>query len=454
MDAGSRFRKNESESESDQSPTDDIVGLLTRAKPGYTVRWEEDGAEKEYVDVCPLPLHGDPNAFIAPRDFDRLARDGSYMAVIHADGNMVGDRQRALNSESKSKADTPVPVHAEAAFKLWFEAETKVECFFHCMRKAVRQALCEALWRTFNPKKQDHGYFPGPLESGKPRARPYQLMMLGGDDLLLVCRARNALDFVRHYARALARRPLDGGMPLGIGAGVVISQPSLPFHRLHHLADALAGSAKRLVRGLREYWAADKGLEVARFSAVDWMVCTNAWADDPAQARAVDRLRFEIVGSPPLDLALSCKPYWVLDEGAEVFGKAAAAGAKLWSLDRLRGGADKLQRKLKRGDAARSQLKSLPGAMRAGFHAGLLAFEDLPGETREGLNAAGIGETPWLNASGKPMAMQDQGDSLALTRVLDLVEVFEIVRLGRRAERPRTQSERRTGSDAVRENAQ
>lgn len=72
-----------------------------------------------------------------------------------------------------------------------------------------------------------------------------RLLMLGGDDLVLVCGAPYALPFVRALAKHVREetKELPGDKtPLDIGAGVAIVQASFPFHRAHQLAEQLAES--------------------------------------------------------------------------------------------------------------------------------------------------------------------------------------------------------------------
>jgi len=112
--------------------TQDIIGLLrSTLYPDHAMDWQE------------------------PDDLAQLAA-GGYLALIHADGNGIGKRYKSWRDQAKSQNEVVKEAHGEA--------------FFHSMRVAVRRAVVTALAKTFTE--------PGGV-------RPYEILMLGGDDLLL-----------------------------------------------------------------------------------------------------------------------------------------------------------------------------------------------------------------------------------------------------------------------------
>lgn len=281
-------------------------------------------------------------------DFNQLAGNG-YLAVVHADGNGVGG---AAGSDETSRA-----------------------AFFHRNRVLLRRALHFAINRVCE---------------GAGTA-PLLLLMLGGDDVLVVCRAASALPFVVDLCRELERLQTDRGTKfhLTLGIGVVFSKPTVPFHRLHEVAENLAASAKRRFRGFTEE---------ERGSVADWAVYTTAWVDDPAETRR----RNWVCGSGNNRRVLSQRPLRVL-------------GDALSSVEGLLRASDRL------AEAPRSQLRYLVDQLHRGKALSDLAFTELSKKAQDALKGAGILEVWSLAGSGSPY----------LTSVLDLVEVFEIARLGR-----------------------
>jgi len=288
-----------------------------------------------------------------PQELEDLV-GSSYLALIHTDGNGVG------SGAGKSDGDRAR--------------------FFHRNRVVLRRALLQAI----------DAHCP---DTGRAPLIP---LMLGGDDLLIVCRAEIALPFVVTLCEVLAalQREDDGGFELTLGAGVVIAKHTIPIYRLHEVAEQLAGSAKRRFRGLKD--AGAKGRSV-----VDWAVYTTTWVDDPAEVRRREWLR----GQGQDLRVLSQRPMDVLGEG-------------LGTLQGLIKAAKALE------NAPRSQLRYLVDQLPRGRALSELAFAELAKEARGALEQAGV-KAPWRRAAnGGPW----------LTELLDLVEVVEIPRLGRHTE--------------------
>jgi len=247
--------------------------------------------------------------------------------------------------------------------------------FFHRNRVLLRRALQKAI----DAHCPDQGQ------------APLVPLMLGGDDLLLVARAETALPFVVCLCEALdALQQHDDGFKLTLGIGVVTAKHTIPIHRLHEVAERLASSAKRRYRGLD----ADK-----KCSVVDWAVFTTAWVDDPDEVRRRDWLR----GGKSELCVLSQRPLDVLGQGLD-------------SLQGLVKGAKKIEH------APRSQFRYLADQLPRGRALAELAFAELSPAAKEALAEAGVTQ-PWRRAGGA-----------WITPLLDLVEVAEIGRLGRRAD--------------------
>ena len=279
--------------------------------------------------------------------FDGLAGRG-YLALIHADGNGVGGAAQLASAEERAT-------------------------FFHRNRVLLRRALRSAIDAV----------------CAGAEVAPLQLLMLGGDDLLVVSRADMALPFVAKLCEELAGLQRDDGVgfKLTLGVGVVFARPTIPIHRLHDVAERLAASAKRRFRG---FSAAE------RRSVVDWAVYTTSWVDDPEEVRRRDWVR----GAGDAARVLSRRP-------------VDAAGSGLDSLQGLLDAAEKIK------GAPRSQLRYLVEQLPRGRALAELAFAELSKQARKALGDAGVTEV-WTGT----------GDGPLLTSLLDLVEISEIRRLG------------------------
>lgn len=287
-----------------------------------------------------------------PQSFTDLAGDG-YLALIHADGNGVGSG--AMNGDVADRAN-----------------------FFHANRVLLRRAVAAAVARVC------------PQDGMAPLA----ILMLGGDDLLVACRADTAMRFVVELCDQLdIMQRARSGFQLTLGIGIVFSRPKVPVHRLHQVVEELTASAKTQFRALPEG---------ATRSLVDWAVYSTAWVEGPMNARRRDWLR----GTQHLRV-LSQRPLPVLGEG-------------LGALQGLLDASEQLR------DASRSQLRTLAEQLFLGRQLAELYYRELSGTARKILQSVGLVGV-WA----------EMGDVVS-TPVLDLVEVSEIPRLGRtpRDDRP------------------
>lgn len=345
------------------------------ASVGHREQWGDKfyrGKTRDLISLLRRPLYPD-RLGKAPDDLAQLAA-GDYVALIHADGNRIGQRFKEWRERCADSDPLVREAHGEA--------------FYHGMRLAVRRALIGALEDTFPETYATH---------------PYAILMLGGDDLLAICRADRALKLAQTYAARLRECSLSDGSPLDVAIGVAIAKKTYPLHRLHELAESLAGSAKRLYRSL------GRG---ERCSVIDWQVVTQSWFEGVAEARRrSERVRYH-VGDTTETLLLTGRPYRADDAG----------------LTALLAAADKLDAD---AETARSPLRALRAACEQGRLAGELAFHRLPENVRATLAwpGASAGESP-LCPLWKPLG--GEADGLHLTRALDIVGIREIGRLGKK----------------------
>ena len=250
-----------------------------------------------------------------PAEFAKLATNG-YLAVVHADGNSVGMRLR----EYRRSSDT------DDFLTQWWRRES----FFHTLRSGMRIAVRGALPKVFADYHTKAG------------CAPLRLLMLGGDDLTLVCAAPLALPFVVALAEELllSTANLPGGKdgtraPLTFGAGVAIVQQNFPFYRAYELAEQLATHAKHLKSSL----PAEEG------NVVDWLLVSESWHGDVGGTRRQDCV---VDGK----LVLSAKPYRVL--AAKKSGSEDAAGPADKSLAEMLADAKHLANGTRENRAARA----------------------------------------------------------------------------------------------------
>ena len=192
----------------------------------------------------------------------RRRRDVGWLAVIHADGNGIGNSFISLdgwvreqpNMDADKRLQKYLAVYTEfsqaleeATTDALREAVKKVR---DCLRDDERAAASNAVSAT-----QGSGQ-PHPPEDGNDETLPILPLVVGGDDVAVIIDARYALDFTETLLNTFASdsRPTEvllrhlpeAQIPphFTMGAGVAIVKPHFPFHAAYELADQLADVAK------------------------------------------------------------------------------------------------------------------------------------------------------------------------------------------------------------------
>ncbi|WP_165495259.1 Cas10/Cmr2 second palm domain-containing protein [Actinomadura roseirufa] len=174
------------------------------------------------------------------RVVDHLNDKAEWVAVVHADGNGLG---KVFQEFSSVNGDSSIRSADQFTERLRGLSEGVDECARLAFRSACGR-LREAGW------------------SAKTPVPPILPLILGGDDLTVVCDGELALPFARHYLEEFTRlanacgavggvlKEVDGLRGLGACAGVAIVKRAYPFHSAVHLADELTGEAKLVKKKL------------------------------------------------------------------------------------------------------------------------------------------------------------------------------------------------------------
>ncbi|MCC5938403.1 MAG: hypothetical protein JJU34_14085 [Lunatimonas sp.] len=160
----------------------------------------------------------------------------SWIAVVHADGNGLGNILRVMGKKLKDKDfDT-----SKSAFKK----------FSNALDKATQSAAQSAFWKVFS---KDEAI----TSKGKQPVRP---IICGGDDLTFIIRADLALEFTELFLRAFEEKTEEEFKVLkdfGISdfsdgitacAGIAYVKESYPLHYALNLSEALCKDAKKKVK--------------------------------------------------------------------------------------------------------------------------------------------------------------------------------------------------------------
>lgn len=180
-----------------------------------------------------------------PRDFEYLGGtkgEHSYIAVVHADGDGMGDRIKQIRDEA---IDNRELINNLRAFS-----------------QGVEDAAIAALETTLLGVTIQGGKIPHPSlrdlsvtlsQDSKTHERylPFRPVVFGGDDVTFVCDGRLGLalatEYMRRFQSETAQRSACRG-EITASAGVAIVKSHYPFARAYQLAEELARSAKRYRR--------------------------------------------------------------------------------------------------------------------------------------------------------------------------------------------------------------
>jgi hypothetical protein len=218
-------------------------------------------------------------------------------AVVAMDGNDMGRQFLSFESLRKQQG--------------WSDPQTRewLQCMSRKLDESTREsflaALADALadWADAAHLTEDQlGACLIKDESGRPTKRlvlPFRPLILGGDDVTLLCHCSVALRFVHTMAArfreqsgqaeqnsglAMPLWPATGGH-LTISAGILYAKVTFPLHLAIPYAESLLASAKGAFR-------APPGSSQPTPAAVDWDAITDTLVDTPAERRNRD-LRFE-----------------------------------------------------------------------------------------------------------------------------------------------------------------
>jgi hypothetical protein len=222
------------------------------------------------------------------KNLEELAKCGgslkrNMLAYIKIDGNGTGDRFREMRKGiEKVKA---------------LEAFISIESFWADNRDRIMMSLLETL------KSKE-------VLSHKTDTLPYLLMMLGGDDLFLVC----IPDIAIFIATSLAK---NMGDKYPISAGIAFVKASYPIALANHLAESCLDSAK-----------AGSYRKPGKPAYIDWHVHFDAVSQEIADIRRNAYMLHYQDGKSKVTELLSARPY-LLHETKALLDTVQSMASKL-----------------------------------------------------------------------------------------------------------------------------
>lgn len=185
-------------------------------------------------------------------DIGELAHRSGYFAMIYADGNRMGNAiQQRLQQGSNEPAayrefsEQLVKIMEHATFNALIEtvplSRTKLPGATHAMSTPLREFTSQQMVEKYQ-KEPETRYI-----------LPFEILLLGGDDLVLMLPPELALPFSlslqKHFKsevkRQFGQEKESAIHHMSLGVGMVIAPYTTPIRRLFVNAEALLNSAKR-----------------------------------------------------------------------------------------------------------------------------------------------------------------------------------------------------------------
>lgn len=186
-----------------------------------------------------------------PRELDHLGRtegEASFIAVVHTDGNGMGDRIKEHGKTATSNDE-------------WIKKMRELSASIHKTNLDALKATLKVLRAHIIKNDKNIWVFENgngdsfELSFDKKKTKqffPLRPLIFGGDDLTFVCDGRIALAITAFYLKELMRKKGNGDFvyklndrkPLYVRAGIAIVKSHYPFSRAYELAEDLAKSAK------------------------------------------------------------------------------------------------------------------------------------------------------------------------------------------------------------------
>ncbi|RKX53361.1 MAG: hypothetical protein DRP50_05985, partial [Thermotoga sp.] len=172
----------------------------------------------------------------------------SYVAVVHIDGNQMGDRFKSCGS-------------LEGLRDLSKSVRKATKSTFHSMIERLIRKIED---KTLSEKND----FVFERDDGKT-ILPVRPIIIGGDDITFVSEGRLGVWLAETFMREFTKQKVSmGKKPLSSCGGIAIVKTKYPFFRAYKMAEYLIDKAKRRSRGVKSS------------SYIDFLASSRGWVGE------------------------------------------------------------------------------------------------------------------------------------------------------------------------------
>lgn len=232
---------------------------------------------------------------------ERALGNRKRWAVVCMDGNDMGLQiKKTLEQKSQQQAETTN----------WFRNFSK--SLAECTEEAFQAALEYVVGQWLEKERDNLDSYCFQLNGQNYLVLPFRPLILGGDDVTILCHSSYAMAFVEKMSLEFEKisrekaKKISGLWPatngkLTISGGVLFCKTSFPLAMAIEYADALLANAKSSFRTQKE-----EGEPTP--AAVDWETVTETLVDSPAERRRREMF-FKDPDLDGLEIHLTQKPY-------------------------------------------------------------------------------------------------------------------------------------------------
>ncbi|GAB4156104.1 MAG: hypothetical protein Fur0021_24100 [Candidatus Promineifilaceae bacterium] len=209
----------------------------------------ESGKDPSLADEALQRFLDLDEAYASPREFDELGREAgvdSHIAIVHADGNGVGNLFKQV-AEKYARPD-----QNQKYIQHVYELSEQVKTASREALRAVGRRLVDRMKRDGGNAIRHYNRSGTLLADVVLRQRdgkqlvPFRPLVFGGDDLTFVCDGRLGLALTIAYLKEFEKQTENWvGKKLTACAGIAVVKTRYPFAVAYQLANDLCESAKR-----------------------------------------------------------------------------------------------------------------------------------------------------------------------------------------------------------------